>query len=90
MAVPPIQVPFLGQIISVALVLIAVYLALKIGKKIVLLVLNSFIGLVLLLLANLLPFVHIPINIWTILISGFGGIAGVVLLVVLMQLGIAL
>ncbi|HLC93213.1 MAG TPA: pro-sigmaK processing inhibitor BofA family protein [archaeon] len=89
MADPAIQIPYLGQILTGILVLLAAYLALKIGKKIVLLVINSFIGLVLLLLANYIPFVQIPINVWTILIAGFGGIAGVILLVVLGQLGIA-
>lgn len=88
MALPEISIPYIGRIITAILALIVIYLALKIGKKIVLLVLNSFIGLVLLLLANFIPFVHIPINIWTILIAGFGGILGVILLVVLGQLGI--
>ena len=90
MALPAIQIPFLGQIITAVLALIAIYLALKIGKKIVLLVINSFIGLVLLLLFNLLPFVQIRIDLWTILIAGFGGIAGVALLMLLAYLGIAL
>ena len=90
MAFPEITVPYLGQIITAALVIAAAYLALKVGKKIILLVLNSLAGIVLLLVVSSVPAAHVSITLWTILISLAGGIAGVILLLVLGQLGIAL
>ncbi|MGC9517833.1 MAG: pro-sigmaK processing inhibitor BofA family protein [Methanomicrobiales archaeon] len=51
-------------------------------------VLHMIIGWILLFLVNLLPFINIPINILTILIAGFGGVIGVILLVILQLIGL--
>ncbi len=87
MADPLIQIPFLGQIITIILAIIAIFLVLKIGKKIVMLVLNSFIGLVLLLVLNTFLMPQVKIGLWAILIAGLGGVPGVLLIAVLTQLG---
>jgi inhibitor of the pro-sigma K processing machinery len=44
-------------------------------------------GLVLLFIVDLVPFVHIPINILTVLVAGFGGFIGVIILIILGLLG---
>ena len=59
--------------------------ALKLGLKIIL---HMIVGWILLFFVNLLPFVNIPINILTILIAGFGGVIGVILLLIIQALGL--
>ncbi|AXV37463.1 MAG: sigmaK-factor processing regulatory BofA [Methanobacterium sp. BRmetb2] len=59
--------------------------ALKLGVKIIL---HIILGWVLLFLVNLLPFVDIPVNILTILIAGFGGVIGVIFLLIIQVLGL--
>ena len=44
-------------------------------------------GLILLFLVDLIPFVHIPINLLTVLVAGFGGFIGVVFLIILSLIG---
>ena len=44
-------------------------------------------GLILLFIVDLIPFVHVPINVLTVLVAGFGGFIGVVLLIILGALG---
>lgn len=50
-------------------------------------IINGIIGLVLLYLVNLLPSVHIPINILTVLIVFFTGPLGVVILTIVSVVG---
>ncbi|MAG18258.1 MAG: sigmaK-factor processing regulatory BofA [Candidatus Diapherotrites archaeon] len=81
--------PILGFVLTAIVVIIAIFFALKLGKKIVILLINSFIGLVVLVLLNFFPFIHIEINIWSVLITAFGGIPGIILLILLDLLGFA-
>ena len=46
------------------------------GKIVLYIGAHALLGLILLSLFNLLPFFKIPINILTVLITGFGGIIG--------------
>jgi len=85
-----IEIPFLPQILSAVLIVAAVYLGLKVGKKIALLLLNSLAGLVLLAIVSGLSLAPVQIGLWSILIAGFGGVAGVLLLVILAYLGITI
>ncbi|MDI6644723.1 MAG: pro-sigmaK processing inhibitor BofA family protein [Methanobacteriaceae archaeon] len=59
--------------------------ALKLGVKIIL---HMILGWILLFLVNLIPFINIPINLLTILIAGFGGVIGVILLLILQLIGL--
>ncbi|MEK6902871.1 MAG: hypothetical protein AABX02_04780, partial [archaeon] len=59
----------LGPILSVVLLALLIIIALKFGKSIVWLVLNSLIGMLFLIVVNFLPFINITINIWSILIA---------------------
>jgi len=81
--------PILGFVLTAAVVIIAIFFALKLGKKIVVLLINSFLGLVVLVLLNFFPFVNIEINIWSVLITVFGGVPGIILLILLDLLGFA-
>ena len=83
------EIPFLEPILTVLLVVILIYFALKLGKKLIVLAINSFLGLVVLVLLNILPFLELEISIWTILVAGLGGIPGVLLIVILHSLGLA-
>lgn len=58
-----------------------------IGKVLLWVVAHGILGLIILFLFNLLPFFKIPINILTVLIAGFGGIIGVLILIVAKALG---
>ncbi|HZX34443.1 MAG TPA: pro-sigmaK processing inhibitor BofA family protein [archaeon] len=84
-----VSVPFLGPILAVIILVLVVYIALKLGKKVIILLINSFLGLLALAVLNLLPFISVEINIWSILIAGLGGIPGILLLVLLDVAGIA-
>ncbi len=61
----------LGPILSVVLLALLIIIALKFGKSIVWLVLNSLIGMLFLIVVNFLPFINITIKIWCILIIFF-------------------
>lgn len=52
------------------------------GPPLTTLIINGIIGLMLLYLVNLVPSVHIPINILTVLFTFFTGILGVVILTI--------
>ena len=84
-----ISVAGLGPVLTIVVLAIAIYIALRLGKDIVWIAINSLIGLLILWLINLLPFINIDINIWSILIVVFGGIPGIALLILLDMLGIA-
>ena len=50
---------------------------------------NSLIGILILAVLNFFPIVNIRINIWSVLIVVFGGVPGIILLILLDVLGIA-
>ncbi|MCR4369367.1 MAG: pro-sigmaK processing inhibitor BofA family protein [archaeon] len=79
----------LGIALSVVLAIIVIFIALKLGKQVVVLVINSILGLVALVLLNYLPFVNVEINLWSVIITALAGIPGVILLILLDLLGIA-
>ncbi|MBS3062141.1 MAG: pro-sigmaK processing inhibitor BofA family protein [Candidatus Diapherotrites archaeon] len=85
-----VEVLYLGPVLTIIVLAILVYIAIKGGKSIVSLAINSVIGLVILVVINFLPFIQIPINIWTILITALGGIPGIALLILLNLLGIVI
>lgn len=73
--------------IIVILAIIGIGVIIKFGGLILKIVLHIIIGWIFLVLVNLLPFIHIPLNIWTILIAGFGGAFGVIVLIIAQLLG---
>lgn len=85
----PTTVIYLGPLVTLLILLIVIYLIIKLGYSLVVLALNSLLGLVALWLINLLPFIQIDINIWSILIVALGGLPGLALLILLDVLGIA-
>ncbi len=52
-------------------------------KTIVKVAVNAAVGIALIFLLNLIPNVAIPVNWWTALISGFFGVPGVIVLLIL-------
>jgi len=80
---------FLGPILTFLFLALLVVVALKFGKGIVWLAINSLVGIVVLILLNFLPFVNIVINIWSVLIVVLGGIPGIILVILLSHFGIA-
>lgn len=73
------------------IVLIVAFAALgilfKIAGLLLKILVHVILGWIALFLVNILPFVHIPINILTVLVAGFGGIWGVLLLILAQILG---
>ncbi len=82
------EIPFLSQIITAVVVIVAVYVGLKLGKKALFMVINGVLGLLGLLAFNSLPFAKIEVNLASILIAGFGGLFGIAILAILATLGI--
>lgn len=76
--------PLLLLVVLVAIILLGVNVVESLGWIII----NSLVGLVLLVIVNFFPFINISINIWTILIVALGGIPGLLLLVLLELAGI--
>jgi len=80
---------FVGPALTLLSVALLIIVAWKLGKGLVLLLINSVVGMIILILLNYLPFVKITINIWSILIVAIGGIPGIALVVLLSHFGIA-
>jgi inhibitor of the pro-sigma K processing machinery len=78
-------------IVLAIIILIVAFAALgilfKIAGLLLKILVHVILGWIVLFLVNILPFVHIPINILTVLIAGFGGIWGVLLLILAQILG---
>ena len=74
-------------IILAVIIAIGLIILFKAAGIIVKILLHMGFGLILLFIVDLIPFVHVPINILTVLVAGFGGFIGVVLLVILGALG---
>lgn len=77
----------IGIAILIIFIIIGVVILVKIGGLLLRILLHAILGWILLFLVNLFPYVNIPINILTILVSGFGGVFGVVALLIAQFLG---
>lgn len=77
---------FFGIILAI-IIAIGLIILFKAAGLIIKILLHMIFGLVLLFIVDLVPFVHIPINILTVLVAGFGGFIGVILLIILGLLG---
>ncbi len=84
------SIPILGPLLSLIFLVAVVYVAMTLTGKVLWLVVNGAVGFALLWLVNLLPLIKIDINIWSILVVVFGGIPGLVLLILLNLIGINL
>ena len=73
-----IEIIFMIGLIVVAGIILN--LILDIGSTLLKIVAHIISGWILLTLVNLVPGIYIPINTLTVLISGFGGVVGIVLL----------
>jgi inhibitor of the pro-sigma K processing machinery len=76
----------LGIVLAV-LIAIGLIILFKAAGIIIKIVLHMIFGVIMLFLVNLLPFINVPINILTVLVAGFGGFIGVILLVFLNLIG---
>ena len=81
-----IELIVLGIIILIV-AFAALVILFKIAGLLLKILVHVLLGWIALFLVNLLPFVHIPINILTVLVAGFGGIWGVLLLILAQILG---
>ncbi len=70
-------------ILLIAVASIIMNFILDIGSTILKIAAHFIAGWILLSIINILPGIHIPINIITVAISGFGGVVGTVLLAIL-------
>jgi inhibitor of the pro-sigma K processing machinery len=75
-----------GIVIAVLLA-IGLVILFKAAGIIIKILLHMIFGLVMLFIVNLLPFIDVPVNILTVLVAGFGGFIGVILLVILNLIG---
>lgn len=76
----------LGIILAV-IIAVGLIILFKAAGLIIKILLHMIFGLILLFIVDLVPFVHIPINILTVLVAGFGGFIGVIILIILGLLG---
>ena len=77
---------FFGIILAI-IIAIGLIILFKAAGLIIKIILHMIFGLILLFIVDLVPFVHIPINILTVLVAGFGGFIGVIILIILGLLG---
>jgi len=77
----------LGIALLVIFIIIGVVILVKLGGVILRVLLHVILGWILLFLVNLFPYVNIPINILTVLVAGFGGVFGVILMLIAQLLG---
>lgn len=80
----------IGLAVIVIIAIIGIFILIKIGGLLLKLLIHAIFGWIILVLVNLIPTIHIPINILTILVAGIGGVFGVILLLILQFLGINL
>jgi inhibitor of the pro-sigma K processing machinery len=76
-----------GIALLVIFIIVGVVVLVKIGGLLLRILLHVILGWILLFLVNLFPYVNIPINILTVLVAGFGGVFGVILLLIAQVLG---
>lgn len=70
-------------LILILIAIIGLKLLIENGDTILKIITHLAMGWITLVIVNIIPCIHIPINLITILISGFGGILGTILLVLL-------
>jgi inhibitor of the pro-sigma K processing machinery len=78
---------FLGILLAV-IIAVGLIILFKAAGIIIKVLLHVLFGLILLVIVDLVPFIHIPINILTVLVAGFGGFIGVVILIILALVGL--
>ncbi|KAF5089145.1 SigmaK-factor processing regulatory protein BofA [anaerobic digester metagenome] len=78
----------LMEIVLVLVVILGLIILFKVGGVLLRILLNMILGFLLLFIVDLIPSVDIPINILTVLVAGFGGIFGVIFLLILSFIGI--
>jgi len=71
------------QLFSLVFVTLVIFLLIKFFKKLLFFVLNSVVGLLALFGFNQLFGASIPINLWSILITGIGGVFGFFVVLIL-------
>ncbi|MBP2046417.1 pro-sigmaK processing inhibitor BofA family protein [Methanobacterium aggregans] len=76
------------EIVLVLVVILGLIILFKVGGVLLRILLNMILGFLLLFIVDLIPSVDIPINILTVLVAGFGGIFGVIFLLILSFIGI--
>lgn len=79
----------IGEIVGLILAIIIVVLLFRVARSIPALIGNAVLGIIILVVLNLFLSPPVVINLWSILISAIGGLAGVIIVVVLHFLGIA-
>lgn len=77
----------IGIAILIIFLIIGVVILVKIGGLLLRILLHAILGWILLFVVNLFPYVNIPINLLTVLVAGFGGVFGVVALLIAQFLG---
>lgn len=77
----------IGIAILVIFLIIGIVILVKIGGLLLRILLHAILGWILLFLVNLFPYVNIQINLLTVLVAGFGGVFGVVALLIAQFLG---
>ena len=80
----------IGPLVTVLLILLIIWVGFVVVGSLAGIILNSLIGLGILLLINLIPSVKVRISIWSVLIVGLGGIPGIILVLLLNYEGIEL
>ncbi len=81
-----VETILIGVLLALIIAL-GIIILLKAGGIIIKILLHMAFGFVMLFIVDLIPFIHVPINLLTILVAGFGGFIGVALLVILGFLG---
>ena len=81
-----LETVLIGIVVAV-LIAIGLVILFKAAGIIIKILLHMLFGVVMLFIVNILPFVDVPINILTVLVAGFGGFIGVILLVLLNLIG---
>jgi len=72
----------IGILIAI-IIAVGITILVKAAGIIIKILLHMIFGLILLFIVDLIPFIHVPINVLTVLVAGFGGFIGVVILVIL-------
>lgn len=77
------------ELVTLIIVILIIVFIFKFLKRVIFLILNSIVGLLALFGFNTLFESTIPINFWSVLVTGIGGTIGFVVILVLHFLGIA-
>lgn len=75
-------IKFLTILALIVVGAIVIKLIFRLSSTILKVVLHFLTGWIMLSVVNLLPGIYIPINLITLIISGFGGVAGTILLAI--------